>query len=57
MPKTEVRKGESLEETLKRFKRNVSKDGTLAEARKREFYVKPGVDRRMRAKAAKTKKR
>ncbi|MBN3490061.1 30S ribosomal protein S21 [Acholeplasma equirhinis] len=57
MPKTEVRKGESLEETLKRFKRNVSKDGTLAEARKREFYVKPGVDRRMRAKAAKSKKR
>lgn len=57
MPKTEVRKGETIEDALRRFKRNVSKDGTLAEARKREFYVKPGVDRRMRAKAAKTKKR
>ena len=48
MPKTEVRKGESIEDALRRFKRNVSKDGTLAEARKREFYVKPGVDKRMR---------
>ncbi|HHY96483.1 30S ribosomal protein S21 [Acholeplasma equifetale] len=57
MPKTEVRKGESLEDALRRFKRNVSKDGTLQEARKREFYVKPGVSRRMRAKAAKSKKR
>ncbi len=57
MPKTEVRKGESIEDALRRFKRNVSKDGTLAEARKREFYVKPGVDKRMRQKASKTKKR
>lgn len=57
MPKTEVRKGESIEDTLRRFKRNVSKDGTLQEARKREYYVKPGVNRRLRAKAAKSKKR
>jgi small subunit ribosomal protein S21 len=57
MPKTEVRKGESIEDALRRFKRNVSKDGTLAEARKREFYVKPGVDKRMRQRASKAKKR
>jgi len=57
MSKTEVRKGETIEDTLRRFKRTVSKDGTLQEARKREFYIKPGVDRRMKAKAAKSKKK
>ena len=54
MSKTEVRKGETIEDTLRRFKRTVSKEGTLVEARKREYYIKPGVDRRMKAKAAKT---
>ncbi|MBG0763112.1 30S ribosomal protein S21 [Acholeplasma laidlawii] len=57
MSKTEVRKGETIEDTLRRFKRTVSKEGTLVEARKREYYIKPGVDRRMKAKAAKTKKK
>lgn len=57
MSRTEVRKGETIEDTLRRFKRTVSKDGTLQEARKREFYIKPGVDRRMKAKAAKSKKK
>ena len=38
MSKTVVRKNESLEDALRRFKRSVSKTGTLAEARKREFY-------------------
>ncbi len=41
MSKTVVRKNESLEDALRRFKRSVSKTGTLAEARKREFYEKP----------------
>ncbi len=57
MPKTEVRKGESIEDALKRFKRNVNKDGNLAEARKREYYVKPGVNRRLKEKAARKRKR
>ena len=57
MSKTEVRKGGTIEDTLRRFKRTVSKEGTLVEARKREYYIKPGVDRRMKAKAAKTKKK
>ena len=33
MSKTEVRKGETIEDTLRRFKRTVSKEGTLVEAR------------------------
>ena len=42
MPKTTVRDNETLDEALRRFKRQVNKAGTLTEARKREYYVKPG---------------
>ena len=40
MPKTVVRDNETLDDALRRFKRQVNKAGTLAEARKREFYLK-----------------
>ncbi|HQA85742.1 MAG TPA: 30S ribosomal protein S21, partial [Erysipelotrichaceae bacterium] len=30
----------------------VSRNGTLAEARKREYYVKPGVKRKLKQEAA-----
>lgn len=37
---------------MRRFKRSVSRAGTLAEVRKREFYVKPGVKRRLKSEEA-----
>ena len=52
MAKTVVRENESLDDALRRFKRQVSRTGTLAEARKREFYVKPGVKRKLKSEAA-----
>ena len=52
MPKTVVRDNESLEDALRRFKRQVNKAGTLAEARKREFYLKPGVKRKLKSEMA-----
>ncbi len=57
MPKTVVREKESIEDALRRFKRDVSKSGNLQEARKREFYVKPSVERKDRARAARAKKK
>lgn len=57
MAKTVVRDKESLEDALRRFKRDVSKSGTLAEARKREYYVKPSVDKKNRQRQARAKKR
>ncbi len=57
MPKTVVRDKESLEDALRRFKRDVSKSGTLREARKRQFYVKPSVERKDRIRANRTKKK
>ena len=52
MAKTVVRENESLDDALRRFKRQVSRTGTLAEARKREYYVKPGVKRKLKQEAA-----
>jgi small subunit ribosomal protein S21 len=57
MAKTVVRDSESIEDALKRFKRDVSKAGNLAEARKREFYIKPSVDRKMKQRANRAKKK
>lgn len=54
---TKIRKNESLEDALRRFKRNVSKSGTLAEYRKREYYEKPSVRRKKKSEAARAKKR
>ena len=52
MPKTVVHDNESLDDALRRFKRQVSKAGTLAEARKREFYLKPGLKRKLKSENA-----
>ncbi|AAP11220.1 SSU ribosomal protein S21P [Bacillus cereus ATCC 14579] len=41
---------------LRCFKRSVSKTGTLAEARKREFYEKPSVKRKKKSEAARKRK-
>lgn len=57
MPKTIVREKESLEDALRRFKRDVSKAGNLQEARRREYYVKPSVERKDRQRAARSKRR
>ena len=57
MAKTVVRDSETIEDALRRFKRDVSRSGTLAEARKRKYYVKPSVDKKLRNRASKTKNR
>ncbi|MBE1553708.1 30S ribosomal protein S21 [Sporosarcina limicola] len=56
MTKTVVRKNESLEEALRRFKRTVSKSGTIQEVRKREFYDKPSVKRKKKSIEARKRK-
>jgi small subunit ribosomal protein S21 len=53
MPKTVVRDNETLEDALKRFKRDVSRSGTLAELRKREHFLKPSDVRKMKKRAMK----
>ena len=52
MPKTVVRENETLDDALRRFKRQVNKAGTLQEARKLEFYLKPGMKRKLKSEMA-----
>lgn len=56
MTKTDIKKGESLDDALRRFKRSVAKTGTLKEARKREHYEKPSVKRKKKSEEARKRK-
>jgi len=44
--KVVVRDNESLEQALRRFNREVQKEGILDELKKREFYEKPSTVRK-----------
>lgn len=52
MTKTTIKNGESIDDALRRFKRSVSKSGTLRESRKREHYEKPSVKRKKKSEEA-----
>ena len=52
MPGTNIREGDSFEASLKKFKKQCEKAGTLMEIRKREAYEKPSVKRKKKAVAA-----
>ena len=57
MSKTIVRKNESLDDALRRFKRSVTEAGTLQELRKREHYEKPSVKAKRKSEAARKRKK
>lgn len=46
MAKVTLKPGESLEEALRRFNREVLKEGIIREMRRREFYEKPSEVRK-----------
>ena len=56
MAKTVVRENESLDDALRRFKRNCAKAGIQQEIRKREHYEKPSVRRKKKSEAARKRK-
>jgi small subunit ribosomal protein S21 len=56
MPKTVVRDNESLDEALRRLSAKSTRRGTLQEARKREFYLKPGLKKKLKSEMARRKK-
>lgn len=49
MPQVEVRKDESFESALRRFKRQIEQEGILRELRDRKHYEKPSEKKRKRA--------
>lgn len=48
---------QDVEAAMKIFKRRVTREGVLQECRKREYYVKPGVKRRLKHENALKEKR
>ena len=56
MSEIKVKENESLDNALRRFKRQCAKAGVLAEVRKREHYEKPSVKRKKKAEAARKRK-
>ncbi|MGI6364389.1 MAG: 30S ribosomal protein S21 [Bacillota bacterium] len=57
MSEVKVGKNESLDNALRRFKRQCQRSGVLSEVRKREHYEKPSVRRKKKSEAARRKKR
>lgn len=46
MPDVKIRKGESIDGALRRFKRECEREGILTEIKKREHYEKPSEKRK-----------
>ncbi len=46
MPEIEIRKDESFESALRRFKKKIEQEGILREVRDRKHYEKPSERRR-----------
>ena len=57
MSEVKVGKNESLDNALRRFKKQCARTGILSEVRKREHYEKPSVRRKKKAEAGRKKKR
>lgn len=56
MTEVKVRENESIDNALRRFKRQCALTGVMSEVRKREHYEKPSVKRKKKAEAARRKK-
>ena len=56
MSSVTVKENESLDNALKRFKRQCAKSGVMSELRKREHYDKPSVRRKKKSEAARKRK-
>ncbi len=56
MAEIKVGKNESLDNALRRFKKQMRMSGVLSEAKKREHYEKPSVKRKKKSEAARKRK-
>ncbi len=57
MSEVKVNNNESIDNALRRFKKECSKSGVLAEAKKRKHYEKPSTKRKKKEEAAKRNKK
>ena len=56
MAEIRIKDNESLESALRRFKKQCTRAGVIAEVRKREAYEKPSVKRKKKSEAARKRK-
>ena len=57
MSKVVIREGETLDEALRIFKRQVNKAGTIQECRRRECFLKKSLKRKLKSENARKKYR
>lgn len=55
MPFVRVGDNESIENALKKFKKQCAREGILSEAKRREYYDKPSVKKKKKSVAARKK--
>ncbi len=56
MAEVRVKENETLDNALRRFKRQCARSGVLSELKKREHYEKPSVKKKKKAEAARKRK-
>ncbi len=56
MSEIKIKENESLEQALKRFKKQCAMSGVLSEVKKREHYEKPSVRKKKKSEAARQRK-
>ncbi len=56
MSEVRIKENESLDNALRRFKRQCARSGVMTEIKKREHYVKPSVKRKKKSEAARKRK-
>ena len=52
-----IREGETIEEALRRFKRECERNGILREIKRREHYISPSMKKKLKAQDARRKQR
>lgn len=57
MSEVRIKDNESIDNALRRFKKNCAKSGIMQEVRKREHYEKPSVRRKRKSEEARKKNR
>lgn len=57
MIKVVIKDGEPLEKALRKFKRKVEQAVILKEFRKKEFFLKPSIKKKLKARAARARNR
>ena len=57
MARVQVHDNESIESAIRRFKRQVAREGIITDTKKHAFYLKPGERRRLKSQVARRRAR